>query len=284
MRVALVTVSLFALLGTNVPGQATDAPPATKQLLHRIADAFGMLRTTDEEDMIATLRFWGTGTLMVDGRPCRLASYAASVNYHVPGARIEYACAEAGGKPGPRHVEVVAGSFAWNEEAPGGAATPASASAADRLLDLWTLPHAAVKAAVLAGARTSVSTEGGATVLTFPVPSADATMKVTLNSKPIAVAAGSQDLKKVALPAGTVIERVETRRGSVVTETTYAEFGDFNGADYFSDVVFPRRITQKRGGVTTLDLTVEKTNTYNPYVVMPVPRNVRAASTTALNR
>jgi len=159
MRVALVTVSLFALLGTGLPGQATEAPPATKQLLHRIADAFGMLRTTDEEDMIATLRFWGTGTLMVDGRPCRLASYAASVNYHVPGARIEYACAEAGGKPGPRRVEVVAGSFAWNEEAPGGTATPASASAAERLLDLWTLPHAAVKAAVLAGARTSASTE-----------------------------------------------------------------------------------------------------------------------------
>jgi hypothetical protein len=38
-----------------------------------------MLRTTDEDDAIATLRFWATGTMTVDGRPCRLATYAASV-------------------------------------------------------------------------------------------------------------------------------------------------------------------------------------------------------------
>jgi hypothetical protein len=222
--------------------------------------------------------------MTVDGRPCRLATFAASVNYHVRGARIEYACAGADGKPGPRRVEVVAGNFAWNEDAPGGKATPAPREAEGRLLNVWTLPHAVVKAAYLAGANVRVTTEAGATVLSFPAPSMDATMKVTLNTKPIAIATGSDDLKKVPLAAGTVIERVETRRGAVVTETTYSEFGDWNGSDYFSDVVFPRRITQKQGGVTVLDLTVEKTNTYNPYVVMPVPQNVRAGATTALNR
>jgi hypothetical protein len=284
MRIALGTVLTIALLATGLPAQGTDAPAATKQLLHAIADSFGMLRTTDEEDMIATVRYWATGTITVDGRACRLASYAASVNYHVPGARVDYACADANGKPGPRRVEVVAGTFAWNEDAPGGKATPAVPLATERLLDVWALPHAAVKAAMLAGASTSVTSEGGATVLTFPVPSTDATMKVTLNARPIAVATGSQDLTKAPLPAGTVIERVETRQGTVVTETTYAEFGDWNGSDYFSDVVFPRRIVRKQGGVTILDLTVTKTNTYNPYVVMPVPQNVRAAGATALNR
>jgi hypothetical protein len=281
MRVTLLAVLTVALLATSLPGQTTETPAATKQLLHKIADSFGMLRTTDEEDMIATLRFWATGTMTVDQRPCRLANYAASVNYHVPGARIDYACADASGKPGPRRIEVVAGTFAWNEDTPGGKATPAAAD--ERLLNVWTLPHAAVKAAVAAGSHTVVSTEGGATVLTLPVPSMDASMKLTLNSKPIA-ASGSQDLVKAPLAAGTVIERVETRRGNVVIETTYADFGDWNGADYYSDVVFPRRITRRQGGVTILDLTVTKTNTYNPYVVIPVPQNVRASGATALNR
>jgi hypothetical protein len=41
----------------------------------------------------------------------------------------------------------------------------------------------------------------------------------------------------------------------------------------------PRHIVQKQGGVTVLDLTITKTNTYNPYVVVPVPGNVEGAAT-----
>ena len=36
---------------------------------------------------------------------------------------------------------------------------------------------------------------------------------------------------------------------------------------------------QKRAGTTTLDLTVTKTNTYNPYVVVPVPPSVGTLDT-----
>jgi hypothetical protein len=57
--------------------------------------------------------------------------------------------------------------------------------------------------------------------------------------------------------------------------TTYEDYGDWNGADYLSDVMFPRRIIQKRGTTTIADLTVTKTNTYNPYVIMPVPDSVK---------
>ena len=66
--------------------------------------------------------------------------------------------------------------------------------------------------------------------------------------------------------------------GAVVTETTFSDYGDWNEADYKSDVWFPQHIVQKRGGATILDLTVTKTNTYNPYVVMPVPESVRQAA------
>src|SRR4029453_425833 len=87
MRVTLFAVLTVALLATSLAGQTTEVPAATKQLLHKVADSFGMLRTTDEDDAIATLRFWATGTMTVDGRPCRLANYGASGNTRVPRAR-----------------------------------------------------------------------------------------------------------------------------------------------------------------------------------------------------
>ena len=74
------------------------------------------------------------------------------------------------------------------------------------------------------------------------------------------------------------IDRLEMRVGNVVTETTYTDYQELNEPDYRSDVLFPRRIVQKRGGVTVLDLTVVRTNTYNPYVIMPVPEDVRKAA------
>ena len=77
------------------------------------------------------------------------------------------------------------------------------------------------------------------------------------------------------------IEQVETKVGNVTTVTTFAEFGDWNGSDYLSDVMFPKRIVQKRGAETLVDLTVTKTNTYNPYVIMPVPPTIKAGAATA---
>ena len=282
--ITVLTLTAAALLAVRTSAQVAPASSNAQATVRKVADSLGMLRTTDEEDMIATVRYWATGTATVEGRACKLTSYAASVNYHVPGARIDYVCADPNGQPGPRRIEVVAENFAWNEDTPGGRATPAPAAAADRLLNVWALPQGAVKAAVLVGANAKMTTEAGATVLTFPAPLAGATMKVTLNTRPIAIATGSQDLTKAPLPAGTVIERVEVRRGAMVTETTYAEYGDWNGSDYFSDVPFPKHIVQKQGGVTVLDLTIDKTNTYNPYVVMRVPQNVRAAGATAVSR
>ena len=75
-----------------------------------------------------------------------------------------------------------------------------------------------------------------------------------------------------------LLDRVETRLGNVVTDITYSEHGDWNGEDCLSDVQFPKRIVQKRGNATVADLTIEKTNTYNPYVIMPVPPNIKGAA------
>jgi hypothetical protein len=63
--------------------------------------------------------------------------------------------------------------------------------------------------------------------------------------------------------------------GSDVTEWTYSDYGDYNDEGDKLDAFFAGRIIEKRGDVTTLDLTIVRTDISNTYIVMPVPRSVR---------
>ena len=250
--------------------------PDVKTTLYRIGDALGMLRGTEERDSIITMDWRGAGTMTVGGQSCRLANYRGQVRYNVPALRTDFACAQSDGKPGSRNVQVVAGGLAWNETAPGVGATPALDTVTDRLVQLWSLPHAVYKAAVLAGANAKTTLESGVVYLTYPLPAPlTGTARVALNTT---------DADELTMDSGEKyqlsfwIDRVEIRVGTVVTETTYTDYAELNEPDYRSEVMFPRHVVQKRGGVTLADLTIERTNTYNPYVVMPVPASVKSAA------
>lgn len=266
MRIcALAVIAVMVIAGEGLwaaqPRPAQADPVKTSW--YRAADALGMLRLAQEVDRVSSMNFWASGTLVDDGQACTLTNYKASVNWLHTGMRVDFVCQQ---QP-QRRIFVVNGKSAWNETEPGKNATPVPAAADERQLQLWLLPQGVVKAAAAAGTNLKVTTAGTQTVWTFPVPSVGATVTAWLNEK-------------------SLIERVESRRGTIVTEISYSDYGDWNGADYLSDVMFPKRITHKRGGVTTLDLTVTKTNTYNPYVVMPIPPNVPrvAAQTTGAAR
>ena len=60
-------------------------------------------------------------------------------------------------------------------------------------------------------------------------------------------------------------------------DVAYWNYGDWNGSDYQSDVMTPQRIVQRRNGVTIFELTTKVTNTYNPYVIVPVPPQIQKA-------
>jgi hypothetical protein len=130
------------------------------------------------------------------------------------------------------------------------------AAVAERQLRLWLTPIGLAKSAEAAGEETKVAMENGKTVLIFPV--AGATVRTTLN--------------RLYEP-----ETVEARTGATVITATYSDYADWND-DAKADVFLPRHLVQKRGGVTEFDLTLEHTNTYNPYVIMPVPENVAKAA------
>jgi len=234
-------------------GGAAGAPGnQLKQTLYDMADAIGMLRNPNEVDRLGSMNYWATGTIVSSGQSCKVIDYKASVNWLLKGMRVDYKCE---GSP-QRHVEVVRDNVASNETEPGKGGTAVPATASERTLMLWTLPAGAIKAANDAGAATKVATENGKTVVTYPIASLKADVKLTLNKD-------------------NHIDQIESRVGGMTIVTTYAEFGDWNGADYLSDVMFPKRIVQKRGDTTIADLTITKTNTYNPYVIMPVPAGVK---------
>jgi hypothetical protein len=250
-------------------GNAAAAAPGpadvgdARKTLESAADALGMLRTaglgggrTPRLDVINTMEFWANGTPFSD--------YHVVLAFNPPGMRIELTNAN----NNPQHaIEVVNGKYAWNESEVGAGLVPGKGTAMPmemtdkvRLLRLWILPYGVVKAGLAAGDKAKVSTENGATVVTFPLTGelAGVTVKATLDDK-------------------NFVSKVETQGpGNLSTETEYSDYAD--RGDIPTDVQFPGHIVRKQGGKTVVDLTVKKADGNNPYVVIPIPDSVVNAS------
>src|SRR5262245_39465923 len=121
----------------------------------------GMLKGTDERDMVATLEYQAKGgTIQVDGQPCTLSKLRGSTNYQTLSQRINYTCTRPN-KQTVSNIEVVSWQYAWNEDTPGAeiagtkgkvAAVPATVQ--ERLIRIWASPQGAPKSA-LAGTMTT---------------------------------------------------------------------------------------------------------------------------------
>jgi hypothetical protein len=232
---------------------STTATPATdpKKVIETMQDNLGMLRGMQRNDAINRIEMWGTsGSRVVNGRNVTLSAWKISLNFTMNGMRFDYTA------DGQRTIEVVSDKFAWNEETPGGKATPMPAALPDRQVQLVLTPIGMAKAAKAAGDAAKVSVVAGVTTLTFPANGA--TITATLN--------------KYMAPI-----KAEGRYGTTVLTATYDQYGDWND-DAKADVYLPKHIVQTQNGTTVLDLTVMNTNTYNPYVIMPIPANVRGGA------
>ena len=236
---------------------STTATPSTdpKKVIETMQDNLGMLRGMQRNDSINRIEMWGTnGTRVINGRSVTLATWKVSLNFTMSGMRFDYTP-----QGGQRTIEVVSDKFAWNEETPGGKATPMPAALQERQVQLVLTPIGMAKAAKAAGDQAKVSVAGGVTTLTFP--SNGATITATLN--------------KYMEPV-----KAEARYGTTVLNVTYDQYGDWND-DAKADVYLPKHIVQTQNGMTVLDLTITHTNTYNPYVIMPIPASVNGGTTGA---
>jgi hypothetical protein len=249
----------MSMLASAQPAPSREAP-TVENAIFKASDAMGILRGLKQEDSLTTLEFWASGNVVVDGAPIKTTAYRGSLRFlPVPSMREDVT--RPGQKGAGRVVRAVAGSVAWDDSTPGTFQSAVSAEVAkERALRMLSLPPSVIKTARAAGAQTTMTTSGDKTTLMFPVAGLDgATMTATLTNQ-------------------FLVERVEAKLGSLTVESTFGKHGDWNERDYKSDVQFPQRIVQKVNGTTVLDLTVTKTNTYNPYVVVPVPAAIKSAA------
>ena len=277
MRMTALAVAGTVFAGVLMaPAQAQqrttspDSPADVKALLFDLANSMGMLRSLQQEDSIITLEHWAKGTATIGQQQSEVTTYRLSLNYSVPGMRVDMSRKLPNGQT-ERQIEVVSGTAAWNETERGLNPRAALDKSKERVVYMWTTPMGVVKAARLAGAKASVKTQNGTTVLSFPLPApaADVIVNATIRRDASLAVPDPAALKDLV---GTYIVRVDTT-GGVTSQTTYAEYGDWNWDDYQADVMLPKRIVRTSGGAT-LELTTVNTNTYNPYVIMPVPESM----------
>src|SRR5207244_5930774 len=196
--------------GAGAP-QYTPAAGAKdlKAVLFNWAWYTGMLRSTNELDLLMSLEYQGQGTMQVDGQPCNVTKYRTSISYQTSGERVQITGTRPNGQS-CSNVEVLSGAYAWNEDIPGaeliagkGKATPMPATVEERMIRLWASPQGAWKAAmagtsdvpqltarpqrvpadVMTAGETSVAWESNKPVLTFPIPGVpNATATATLDA------------------------------------------------------------------------------------------------------
>ena len=273
MKRLVITLALVAAAVAGVAAQRqggaryTPAPGAKdkRAVLFNWAWYMGMLRGPQEIEAVVALEQKATGTMQVNGQTCTLSNYRVSTNYPNTGQRVQYACRLPSGQE-VRNVEVLSGTYAWDEDIPGaelvpgkGKATPKPAALRERLIRLWSGPQGALKAANAGGDRTTVAEVAGKMTVTYPIPGASGAMATA------------------TLDAKNMPERIEVKDGNTVTEFTYGNYADYNNPLNKIDALYAGKIVEKRNGVTVRDLTTTETETANLYVVMPVPAIVKKA-------
>jgi hypothetical protein len=281
MKAAILrTFAIAAVAALAIQSARAQSTPDRAVVLRAAADALGMLRWADigagatrlpPIDVVNTMEFQGSGTTYSSDRAFK-TEYRVALGYNPAAMRVEMTRTGSGGGGAPQHsIQTVHENYAWDESEIGGGlvpgkgtATPAMAAVRDRLLQIWTLPYGVVKAALAAGEKTTVSTEGGATVITFPLSGqlAGITVKATLDSKKF-------------------VTKVETRPdnpalANLAMETEYSDYADHG--EILTDIKSPGHIVRRQGVRPVLDIQVKMWEANNPYLVFPVPPNVKTAA------
>jgi hypothetical protein len=265
----------------------TPAPGAKdlKSVLFNWAWYMGMLRSSEEYDVLMTLDYQGKGTMQVNGQPCNVSMYRSDISYRASGERIRITGTRPNGQS-CNTIEVVSGAYAWNEDIQGaelvpgqGKATPMPAATEERIIRLWSGPQGAFKAAfagtsdppsmtprpqklaadVMTIGKTSVSWVNNKPVVTYPIPSI-----------PSATATATLDDKFMA-------ESIVVKHGANTYEFTYSDYKDWNNPLNPAEAMYAGRMIEKRNGTVVRDITTTLTETGQMYVVVPVPASVKAA-------
>ena len=106
--------------GRRGPGQGDAYTPAAgakdlKSVLFNWAWHMGMLRSTEEYDLLMSLVYQGTGTVQVGGQPCKVTMYRSDISYQKSGERVRITGTRPNGQS-CNTIEVLSGAYTWNED------------------------------------------------------------------------------------------------------------------------------------------------------------------------
>jgi hypothetical protein len=281
-----ITAKLFAVLAlagiavTTVSVRAQDEKgsppfnkaPGTMGVVQVMSYNLGMLRRVGgATHAVNGVFFIANGTMSEVGKDKSFTEYkvpkaTVEMTYYKfkqgvvesPGSRWDFSLVDSSGKM-VRKIFAAAGKYAWDEDTPGGKATPVADAAAYRLTLNSLSPQGLIWQVLTPdgkglAAGVKQDDEGGKIVLTIPV-----------NGVPAKVTLGTLNRP----------EKVETRvkhpvLGDTPIELDYSDYRDIEGS---YQIFFPGHIVEKLGGHTVLDITVTEFHT-NAYSVFPVPANV----------
>ena len=249
LLVALVAVLLAAT--TPASGQALAADAAAKKTLTDAANALGMVRGVERSlTIVHMFEYTAHGTMAdpIGGAQSTVSRITAGYDYVIPAARVDVEKTAPDGRS-QRDIEVAAGPLAWDESTPGIYLRPAATSAAERLRQIWLLPHGVILAGAKASGKVKVVDTSG--------------------RKELSVALQDGTEVKGVLDARNLMTRVEMKIGGQVFSADYADYKDFQ--DY--GVMFPSRIVQMVDGRAVANLTVTQALA-NPYLIFPPPKEV----------
>src|SRR3954471_8041980 len=89
-----------------------------KAVLFNWAWYTGMLRSSEEYDVLMSLEYQGKGTMQVGGQPCNVTMYRSDISYQTSGERIRVTGTRPNGQSCAA-IEVLSGAYAWNEDIQG---------------------------------------------------------------------------------------------------------------------------------------------------------------------
>jgi glyoxylase-like metal-dependent hydrolase (beta-lactamase superfamily II) len=232
--------------------------------LQEAANALGVANTKSIE-YAGSGRWFQFGQAPNPGLPWPqfdVSSYAATINYDNPSARVLITRKQAidPGRVRPIPVEqrveqYVIGSQAWNAtvppNSPAGTAptvTPQLAAAQERQAEIWATPQGFIKAAL---ANNAVATPAGGDGLE------------------VSFTAGGKFRYVGTINAHNKVEHVKTWidnpvLGDTLVETHFRAYKDFNG------ILFPTQITRTQGGFPVLDLAIQDVK-LNPPLDLTAP-------------
>jgi hypothetical protein len=240
----------LAMAAGIAPALAQDT--AIKKAFTDAANALGMVRGLQRSLMVVNMfEYTASGTMAdANGAPGKVSRITAGYDYVIPAARVDI---EMAGPDGAIHrgIQVAAGQLSWDESMPGIYLRPGATSAADRLRQIWLLPHGLILAGATALDRVRMADKGAQKEFRVPLPD------------------GSEALGLVG--EKNLMTHVEFKVGPQAFAADYADYKDFQ--DY--GVMFPSRIVQKIDGRVVADLAVTEALA-NPYLIFPPPKELKA--------